>query len=695
MRAFILLGLLFLCNHLIATEDFFDLELSKQPESSLDIEALIENTKANIFKDLEKALHFASLAKARANSNGQVEKLFQINQLIGRCFENNNHLDSAQVYYQKALQNAILLKDEKNKVKALSDLAVIARRLTKYYESRDYRFQVLEIANQLNDLEALAVTYHGLGTLLKEVGDYDKSAAYFLKSIEYSEQLGKKGQVVNTMQFLAMTYSEANLSEFALTTIQKANEMVLEVNDTILMGIVTFDFGKILGKMNDHESALEKFKEAHFYFEGIQHKPLIARTLLYIGDNYAQQEKYELAQDYFQRCLKLEPYISIKGQADLNYKTGDLFFLQNDFKQAKSYFDKSLLIAENHKLKDFCKKSHYKLYEIYMAEKKVDKAISHLEGYTKLKEDLLEESKAKKITELQFKYETTKSEHEIQELQIQQNELTQKAGTAIFSIILLFMFYSTWTYKNNNQTLRAKNEEIQTKNVKLKESNEVLQQFTYVAGHDLKEPLRNIGSFVSLIDRRYGEQLPGESKEYMQCVLKGVHRMNGLLSSLLEYSTISIQKTSEKMINSQQIIHDVIFSMSDTIQRKEAVIECIGEMPNIRMNDLHLTQLFQNLIGNSLKFSDHNPKVSITGKVNEKELFFMVQDNGIGIDSAHGDKIFKLFYKPDKSPTANGTGIGLTICKNIIDKYNGRIWFEQNEERGTTFHFSLPKELAA
>lgn len=696
MRLFIMLVVTFLClysSSLFATEDLVESASNVGIEN--DTKALIEKAREYTFKDMEAALHLAALAESKAEQEGALKLIFEINQFRGWCFENHNQLDSALVYYGRALENAIKEKNEKRQIQAYADLAVISLRKTDYSGSKNYRIQALEIAKRLNDKESLAVIYHGLGTLYREVADYEKSATYFLKSIDLSEEIGNKGNVINTLQFLATTYSEANLSEFALETIEKANQMALAFQDTVLMGIVAFDFGKILGKSKKYDKALEQFQTSLNFFEEVGHKPLIARSLLYLGDNFSNQGKYELAQIYFQKCLLLEPYISKKGLADLNYKLGDSFFAQGDLDKAKEYFESSLSIAEAQRFKDFCKKSNYKLYEIYFAENEVEKAIQHLQGYTKLKDDILNEEKAKKITELQFKYDSAKSEQEIQELQIEKNKLVQKGGFAIFAILFLFMFHSIWTFKKNNQQLKSKNEEIQKKNVKLRESNEVLKQFTYVAGHDLKEPLRNIGSFVSLIDRRYGEQLPGESREYMKYVLNGVHRMNGLLTSLLEYSTISIQKPLEKPVNSARVVHDVVVSMQDTIQQKKAVVECDASLPNIRMNDMHLTQLFQNLIGNSLKFSTENPKVKITGSVEDEELLFAVKDNGLGIDADHGDKIFKLFYKPDKGENANGTGIGLTICKNIVDKYNGRIWFEKNKDNGTTFHFAFPKELAA
>ncbi len=697
MRYVTLLGLAFLLPifqfGLFANDPEFHCDDSEHV--NLDISALIQKVKANTFKDLNKALCFANIAQKKVEEQGMPEKFYRIEQLKGWCFENNNLLDSASTHYTRALEYAIQNKNEKQQLEAYSDLAVIARRLTKYTESKDYRLKALEIANRLEDLSALAVTYHGLGTLYKEIGDYQESAAYFLKAISFNEQSGDLGRMVNTMQFLATTYAEAEHFDIALETIRNASQMALELKDTILMGIVAFDYGKILGMLDQHDAALEQFQSALWFFQDIQHKPLIARTLLYIGDNFAKQEKYGRAFQYFNQCLELEPYISMKGQADLNYKLADLHFQKNELQKAEALFEKSLMIAEKYKLKDFCQKNNHRLYQLYTQKDRPEKALQHLESYTRFKKMLLNEEKAKKIVELQFKYDLAKHEQELQQLQIQQSEMVQRNSIAMFSIILLFLVYAVWSYKKNNSRLKLKNAEIQKKNINLRESNEVLKQFAYVTGHDLKEPLRNIGSFVNLIDRRFGNQMPEQAKEYMEFVINGVKRMDNLLSSLLEYSAISGQKATEHIIISHEILDEVILNMKNTIALKNATIECSANLPNLRMSPLHLTQLFQNLIGNALKFAEADPVVKISGKITENELHFSIRDNGIGIHSDHGNKIFKLFYKPNKGSTANGMGIGLSICKNIVDKYNGRIWFEKNKEKGTIFHFTFPKELAA
>lgn len=289
----------------------------------------------------------------------------------------------------------------------------------------------------------------------------------------------------------------------------------------------------------------------------------------------------------------------------------------------------------------------------------------------------------------------------MQDLKLQQSRFLIMGLLAFFSIVSLFLIYILRSTRRNNYTLRKKNIEIEEKNVQLKESNEVLKQFTYVAAHDLKEPLRNIGSFINLIQRKYGKNFNEEANEYMSFVTQGVNRMNNLLSALLEYSTISIQNPKQDLTNTKKVLNEVLNNLQYTIESKKAVVEYESYLPNIRMNPLHLTQLFQNLISNALQYSHQTPVIKINSQVNNFELRFEVSDNGKGIDKEHGNKIFNLFYQLDKTSNVNGdqskqnAGIGLTICKNIVDKYNGQIGFDSQPQKGTTFYFSFPIAMGA
>ena len=663
------------------------------------ISTLLKASNQYSYSDLQKAIQYAESAKTLADNNSLNETFFRIYSTFGFVYENNNKLDSAIHYYHRTLDIAKEEASPKKLIKSYTDLAIVYRRKADYTLSRDYHLKALAIAQNTDNQIALENTYHGLGTTYRDVGDYENAARNYMKSIELTEKRGDQPHVVNTMQYLAITYAESSNTELALKTIEEAATMAYQLKDTVLIGIVAFDYGKILKITGNNVEALQKFEESLKSFELIQHKPLIARSLLYIADTYTEQKNYLQAKKYFDKCLELKSFISPKGQADLHCKLGNLHHAEGQVNQAIEDYQSSLQIAEQSGFKDFCQKSNMGLYQIFSEKGESAKALQYLESYTQLRDTLLSEEKVKKIAELELKYDAEKTEKEIRDLKLQQSRVLIIGIIIFFSCISLLLSYIIYSAQKNNRALRKKNVEIEDKNLQLKESNEVLQQFTYVAAHDLKEPLRNISGFVSLLQRKFGQNFNKEANEYMDFVMTGVSRMNNLLSALLEYSSVSIQTPKQELTNTKQVLREVIGDLQYIIESKNAVIEYGNYFPDIRINHLHLTQVFQNLISNSLKYSDDEPVIKISSQVNDSELRFEVSDNGQGIDESHGNKIFNLFYQSDKTMMENGlgqnSGIGLTICKNIVDKYNGKIGFQSQIDKGTTFYFSFPISMSA
>lgn len=687
--------LLLFCNKAIASEKKTLLHISPEEAVEYDVSTLLELAKKNSFKDISTALVLANIALNKAKEQEDEVLEFKVLRAIGFFQEQHNQLDTAIVYYEKAMLNAENRNNKEDLKYIYTDLGIVNRRLARYKVSKDYLLESLELAKELNKPRMMETSYHNLGSLYKDVNDYETAITYYLKAIKLTEASGDITSMINTQQYIANTYAESGNIDFGLTVIKEAYEKSLEVKDSVLIGIVLFDYGKILSSNDEYEEALNKFEASLVIFEEVQHKPLIARTLFYMADAYAEQGHLEMADEYFFKCLSYENYISLKSFADLYYKMGNLYTKKEQTLKAKNAFEKSLEIAQKNEFKEFSQKSHYGLYEIFMKEQKYKEGAEHLHASIKLKDEISTENRAKQIAELQFKYDVEKGEREIQALELKQSRMVLLSGSIASLLLVLFLIYIVKLRGRSNKKLLLKNEEIQKQNIKLKESNEVLQQFTYVAAHDLKEPLRTIGSFVNLLQKRYGKQMDENANEYMTFVVGGVKRMNNLLTSLLEYSTISIQKPSDDLVDVRHVIQEVTDNLQNTISAKNAVISCANYLPALKMNRLHITQLFQNLISNGLKFTDETPLIEIKGKAENHQIIYSVSDNGIGMNKDHAGKVFNLFHQLNKNSHYEGTGIGLTICKNIVDKYDGKIWFESVESKGTQFFISFPVAHAA
>ena len=224
----------------------------------------------------------------------------------------------------------------------------------------------------------------------------------------------------------------------------------------------------------------------------------------------------------------------------------------------------------------------------------------------------------------------------------------------------------------------------------LARSNAELEQFAYVASHDLREPLRKIAGFVELLSMRWRGKFDAESDEHIGFVLDGVKRMQALISGLLEYSRLDAEPRELEMVDAGVVVDRALQNLGVLVQESGADVK-LGPLPQVKGDPLLLLQLFQNLIGNALKFRrEEKPSVKVSASRENGHWVFTVEDNGIGIDPQYQDRIFAIFKRLHGRDKYPGSGLGLAICKKVVEKHRGRIWVESEPGRGAAFRFTLP-----
>lgn len=225
----------------------------------------------------------------------------------------------------------------------------------------------------------------------------------------------------------------------------------------------------------------------------------------------------------------------------------------------------------------------------------------------------------------------------------------------------------------------------------LRRSNEELQQFAYVASHDLQEPLRMVTSYLQLIESRYASKLDSDAHEFIGFAVDGAARMKALINDLLAYSRVEGGEKIFEEFDSQLALNKALSDLSLKLEDSHSIVT-YDPMPAIKADRTQITQLFQNLLSNAIKFQrpGNAPHVHIGVQRVNNEWQFSVQDNGIGIAPAYLDRIFIIFQRLHKKSEYPGTGIGLAICKKVVERHGGRIWVESTPGEGTTFYFTLP-----
>jgi PAS domain S-box-containing protein len=238
--------------------------------------------------------------------------------------------------------------------------------------------------------------------------------------------------------------------------------------------------------------------------------------------------------------------------------------------------------------------------------------------------------------------------------------------------------------------------ELNSAMVELKRSNDELEQFAYIASHDLQEPLRMVASYTQLLARRYKGRLDADADEFIAYAVDGSNRMQQLIRDLLVYSRSGTDIGAAKEVSSEIALESAENSLRVAIDECGAVITH-DPLPAVTMNATRLTQIFQNLIGNAIKYrGTAAPRVHVSqASTGPTEWIFTVRDNGLGIDPQYFDRIFVLFQRLHGRKEFEGTGIGLAICRKVLERMGGRIWVDSVPGEGSTFSFSVPKGASA
>jgi PAS domain S-box-containing protein len=226
----------------------------------------------------------------------------------------------------------------------------------------------------------------------------------------------------------------------------------------------------------------------------------------------------------------------------------------------------------------------------------------------------------------------------------------------------------------------------------LRRSNQELEQFAYITSHDLQEPLRQISSFTQLLRDRHGAGLEGKAGEYMKYIVEGATRMSALVQDLLTYSRVGSREGRRRPVACREALGAAMANLAASIAEAKAQVTH-DELPTVMAEPTQLAQLFQNLIGNAIKFRRDGvaPEVHVAARRQGANWLLWIKDNGIGIDPQHHERVFLVFQRLHGRAKYAGTGIGLAICKKIVEQHGGKIWVESQAGQGATFFFTLPE----
>ena len=543
-------------------------------------------------------------------------------------------------------------------------LAIIESALFECLVKNNY-YQSIKLCTEGFDLmkgefkKRYAPYFHlNLGRNYHFLGDNVLTQKHYLETIKLLEHRPDKNYYEK--RWLSHTYYNIFIlfnfsgAEFAQSEyLEKALKAYQEIED--LGGIANCynSYAVYYFKKNDLQPALEYLLKARDLALKENSVSFLSIYCSNIGLVYTKLGNIELADSYFEMAQAYDREIkSTYHSAHTHNQMGEAQAIQKNYQKAIDHFK----MAEKYFESVGVKKSLSTLYDnvslAYLGLGDFENAYAYQKKYSESLKDLFNDEKTFAIARARNEYE----------LEIKEQEA---------------------------QILRSKNEQIAKYANQLEFSNNELRQFAHVASHDLREPLRMVSSYVQLLERSLKNKLTDDEKDFMRFIVTGTHTMQNLISDLLTLSGISFVRSAGP-VDLNNVMKTVVSTLKTQIEEKQVIIN-YSLLPTVKGDETHMMQLFQNLISNGIKYNKSEPPVvDISFNLTGKKYHFAVSDNGIGIPDEFVEKIFLIFQRLHSRDEYSGTGIGLAICKKILDQAGGKIWVEPNKGGGCVFKFTLP-----
>ena len=622
--------------------------------------------------ETDSALLFAwsslSLSETIAYSEGR----FHAYNNLGMSHDKMGNTDSTFHYFQLAYREALAMEDD-------VWLSIAKNNLGMYYlfqKNLPLALKLLLDAVELDEARIYnkdpMLSYSNIGLIYEEWGDLEQAQFYYAKAATAAFNQGTER--ATAFGNLCLAYNAYLNSKYkrALQFYQLALHFYQKSNDLPGIAETTYYLGLIRDQQREFPRALEHYHEALRLYTQLGTMSDITSMYKILADTYRKMGMTDIAIEHYKKAEKLAVQYDVMNElVRIYYALAEIY--RND-------------------LKDYANSDRYQL------------------EYSHLTDSIYQNQVMEDIQQLETNYDlrikAAESDKLLAERARDRIELERRTSIVIIVSLLcilmgmvLFIVYQAYRRKHSasqklEKIVQSRTEALVQANRQLVSNNEELERFAHITSHDLKEPLRNISSFTHLIQRKIaGSSIGREIEEYMGFVLRGTRQMHELVEDIASLAKISdvLSKKLEK-VDIDHIMREIIFSLQLlTEERKASIVS--GEMPVIHAHNANIFLIFKNLIENGIKYNaSEQPVVKIDYRPVEEHHLFTIEDNGIGIAPEYHQKIFEMFRRLNDRKKYSGSGMGLAICKKIVQNYQGRIWVESEPQRGSRFCFTIPRD---
>lgn len=597
--------------------------------------------------------------------------------------------------------------DLQSQTQALNAVGLIyLTRFNDYERAMDFFIRALVLEDSLGLRTKQIFTYLAIAQVFEEVGNYHGSAEFLRQAIAINDVVNNK----NILVFILNRLGKVNAAMGRIEDAFENHETVLEYKDEINRPTVEaealYNIGHLYNQQRKYEDALRNYKKALAIWRSIKDKRDESISLNDIGELYQGMKNYERAMANHIAALEIQKELDDKNGIAVSYNNiGVLYFEQKDLERAVENFN--LALASNQASQDQMRKSYDYLSQCYNGLGNYKEALKYNNLLTQINDFIQNEKNDRMVLEAQSRYTLGKKESEIGKLESERVKREKEIEDqkkfrnilyiviALIFVIVMLVFYLYTQKRRTNKTLEAVNEKVKLQNQELHELNATKDKFFSIISHDLKGPLNSLTSFSGLLINHI-ESLSKEEIQMMAKDLdKSVKNLFALLENLLEWSrsqtgNIDFKPEVFQLTNLLENNRELLQMQAQT--KQIALVNETKTACQVKADKNSISTVIRNLLSNAIKFTPQGGTVSIEAKQMANEIRVSIKDTGVGMSAAILNKLFRIDTKHSTKGTADekGTGLGLILCKDFIEKNGGRIWVESEIDNGSTFYFTLP-----
>ena len=548
----------------------------------------------------------------------------------------------------------------------------------------------------------LALVYHALGQNYQYTGTFERAIEHFHEAIKINDSLGLVKESIKQLNNIGLLYRQEEEYDLALVYLERcfkiSKENKFKRSEVYANGNIAY----VLIKQEKWEEALKRLEEALALNKEIDDILAFCSLNYLISDVKLNQKEYGEAKTFALKSLEAANEVNFAvGKIYSQRVLGEVYLNEKKYNQARSIINETLNYLNENSANLYLEDLLNVSYQIEYETRNYKEALA-IQNQLYTRRDSLTQIKTKeKIADSEYKYQLLKNEKE-KEMLVIQNESSQQnsflAMTIAFLLLLVFLLALSG-YVNSKSQNKNLEQAIKERTKELETSNEELERFAYIASHDLKTPLRSIVSFTSLLERKLKGHDNEQVHEYLSYIKNGGLRLNNLISNTLKYSKVSSQKNENSDgdtpgVDLNTVLEEVEVFLSPYIKERSAKIIKHNSLPWLQANHSSMVLLLQNLIENSIKYNESTqPIVEISSIKKDAFISIFVKDNGIGIPSEYYDRVFVMFSRLHNQGEYEGSGLGLSICKKIVDQLGGQICIDSEVAEGCVFEIKIPLDL--